>query len=151
MFSRIRTRPAYVRPVYRLSDAIRRMPARPLLAPYTRLMSSSTNTTLNKFVVYAPDLTDTGALQRRLSVRPIHLARAKTLHESGLIKVGGALLTPESTSSPTSEKKMVGSMFICEADNLETVKSMIERDVYYQNNVWDKEKIVILPFLQAAH
>lgn len=85
-------------------------------------------------------------------------------------EIGGALLTPESIASPTAEKKTVGSLFVCEAENLEAVKEMIETDVYYRNNVvsslnnsvdnvtigtsvlqWDKEKLVILPFLQAAH
>ncbi|OBZ67142.1 hypothetical protein A0H81_12986 [Grifola frondosa] len=115
-------------------------------------MSSAPNPslpTLHKFVVYAPDMSDAGALQRRLSVRPVHIERAGGLGEEGFIKLGGALLTPDSIASPTAEKKMVGSLFICEADSLETVKKIMEEDVYYKENVWDKEKLVILPFAPA--
>ena len=37
------------------------------------------------FVVYAPDMTDPDALQRRLSVRPVHLARAKEQTKAGVV------------------------------------------------------------------
>ena len=40
---------------------------------------------LHQFVVYAPDYTDEGALQRRLDVREKHLGVAKKLHEVGAI------------------------------------------------------------------
>lgn len=39
----------------------------------------------HKFIVYAPDMTDEGALQRRLSVRPAHLQRAKEEIAKGVI------------------------------------------------------------------
>lgn len=38
-----------------------------------------------EFVVYAPDYTDPEALQRRLAVRAQHLAKAQTLHDSGVV------------------------------------------------------------------
>ncbi|PCH35758.1 hypothetical protein WOLCODRAFT_156457 [Wolfiporia cocos MD-104 SS10] len=103
--------------------------------------------TLHKFVVYAPDATDPDASQRRLSVRPKHLENAADLHRGGFIKVGGAMLTPESLTLP--EKKMVGSVFICEAESIEAVRKVVEADVYYTSGVWDKEKMVILPFVSA--
>jgi len=37
-------------------------------------------------------------------------------------------------------------MFILQAESLEAVKKMIETDIYYTSNVWDPERIVILPF-----
>ncbi|KAF9816775.1 hypothetical protein IEO21_03855 [Rhodonia placenta] len=109
----------------------------------------STAPSTHKFVVYAPDMTDPDAFQRRLSVRPSHVARADGLVNSGLIRVGGAMLTPESIASPTAEKKMIGSVIIFEADSIETVRKAIESDIYYTGNVWDKEKLVILPFVTA--
>ncbi|KAI0919314.1 hypothetical protein AcV5_002267 [Taiwanofungus camphoratus] len=105
---------------------------------------------LHKFIVFAPDVSDADGFQRRLAVRPKHLANAAELHKSGVIKVGGAMLSPESISSPSAEKKMVGSALILEADSLETAKKFIETDPYYVEGVWDKEKLVILPFMQAA-
>ncbi|KAI0740635.1 hypothetical protein C8Q76DRAFT_608567 [Earliella scabrosa] len=99
----------------------------------------------HKFVIYAPDMTDEGAFQRRLSVRPAHLDKAREHISGGTIKVAGAMLTPESIASPTAEKKMIGSVFICEAESLEAVRELVESDVYYTSGVWDKERMIILP------
>lgn len=73
------------------------------------------------------------------------------------------MLTPESIASPTAEKKMIGSVFVCEADSLQTVRDLMESDVYYTSGVvshcalssqlprssscsqWDKEKLVVVP------
>ncbi|KAJ7851855.1 hypothetical protein B0H14DRAFT_2761206, partial [Mycena olivaceomarginata] len=71
--------------------------------------------------VYAPDKTDEGAFERRLSVRPKHLENAAKAVSEGLIRVGGALLTPESLTG--GDKKLIGSAMIYEAESLEVVKS----------------------------
>ncbi|KLO12330.1 hypothetical protein SCHPADRAFT_915678 [Schizopora paradoxa] len=102
-----------------------------------------------QFMVYAPDMTDEGAFQRRLSVREKHLADAKAKHVTGFVKLGGALLTPESIVTPDASKKMVGSMMIFEAANIKEVENVIKGDIYYTSGVWDPEKIVILPFAAA--
>ena len=44
------------------------------------------------------------------------------------------MLTPESIL-PNGAKKMVGSVFVCEADSLDTVRSLMESDVYYTSGV----------------
>lgn len=54
---------------------------------------------------------------------------------SGPAEVAGAMLTPESIASPTAEKKMVGSVFICEAESLEEVRKVMQSDVYYTSGV----------------
>ena len=122
-----------------------------------RPMSSSATPALrHTFVVYAPDMTDEGAFRRRLSVRQAHLdrageqVRAGVVSESlcqplsclrrmvemlGYVGLAGAMLTPESIASPTAEKKMVGSVFVCEAESLDTVKTLMENDVYYTSGV----------------
>ncbi|KAI0628379.1 hypothetical protein C8Q77DRAFT_1148102 [Trametes polyzona] len=104
----------------------------------------------HKFLVYAPDMTDPDALHRRLSVRPAHLERANGEIAKGVIKLGGAMLTPESIASRAAEKKMVGSVFVCEAESLDAVRGLMESDVYYTSGVWDKEKMVILPLALAT-
>ncbi|EMD33191.1 hypothetical protein CERSUDRAFT_126342 [Gelatoporia subvermispora B] len=101
------------------------------------------------FLVYAPDYTDAEAPQRRLAVRPKHLEGARQLVAEGVIRVGGAMLSPESIQ-PGAEKKMVGSTMIYEAESLEAVKKIVEEDPYYVGNVWDKEKLVILPYAAAT-
>lgn len=98
------------------------------------------------YFIYAPDKVDEGTLQKRLEVRSAHVEEAKQKIEDGFIRVGGAVLTPESILTPISEKKMVGSAFIVEAENIDDVKRRVEADVYYKSDVWDKERIVILPF-----
>ncbi|KAJ7016574.1 hypothetical protein C8F04DRAFT_1105111 [Mycena alexandri] len=109
-----------------------------------RRLSTSVPHALPRFFVYAPDKTDPDALARRLSVRSKHLELAKEAIDGGSIRIAGALLTPESVLS--EDKKMIGSMFILQAESLEAVKKMIETDIYYTSNVWDTERIVILPF-----
>ncbi|KAJ6572081.1 hypothetical protein B0H19DRAFT_935854 [Mycena capillaripes] len=104
--------------------------------------------TLPRFFVYAPDKTDEGAVERRLSVRPKHLENAAKNINDGVIRVGGALLTPESLTG--AEKKMIGSIMIFEAENIEAVRAMIEGDIYYTAGVWDPERLVILPFVAAT-
>ncbi|KAJ7512454.1 hypothetical protein B0H11DRAFT_1698841 [Mycena galericulata] len=101
-----------------------------------------------RFFVYAPDKTDEGAFERRLSVRAKHLDNAAKGINDGVIRVGGALLTPESLTG--ADKKMVGSILILEAENIETVRTMIETDIYYTSGVWDPERLVILPFVAAT-
>ncbi|EJF57245.1 hypothetical protein DICSQDRAFT_140489 [Dichomitus squalens LYAD-421 SS1] len=97
------------------------------------------------FAVYAPDYTDDGALERRLKVREEHLANA---HKEPRLKVGGAILSPnEALDTPDAEKKMAGSLMIFEANSYAEVKALIESDVYWTGNVWDKEKTVIRPWV----
>ncbi|KZP08437.1 hypothetical protein FIBSPDRAFT_761378 [Athelia psychrophila] len=102
---------------------------------------------MHKFIVFAPDKSDEGCFQRRLSVRPTHLANSAKMHETGVLKIGGAILTAESITG--ADKKMVGSMLIIEAESLAEVKKLVEQDVYYTADVWDPEKLVIAPFVGA--
>ncbi|EIN14713.1 hypothetical protein PUNSTDRAFT_130340 [Punctularia strigosozonata HHB-11173 SS5] len=102
------------------------------------------------FIVYAPDSTDPEALSRRLSVRPSHLENAKKQKEIGFQKIGGAMLTEDSLTASAADRKFVGSVMIFEASSIDEVKKAIYEDVYYVNNVWDHDKLVILPFLSAA-
>ncbi|KAH9941457.1 hypothetical protein B0H21DRAFT_696942 [Amylocystis lapponica] len=104
--------------------------------------------TLHKFVLYAPDVND--SLQRRLAVRPTHLENAHKLTLEGSLVSGGAMLSPESIASPTAEKKMVGSVIIYAAESLEACRKIVESDIYYTSGVWDKESLVLLPFMGAS-
>lgn len=45
------------------------------------------------------------------------------------------MLTPASIASPDAEKKMVGSLFICEAESLDAVRELMESDVYHTAGV----------------
>ncbi|KAF4567781.1 hypothetical protein EYR36_011407 [Pleurotus pulmonarius] len=95
------------------------------------------------FLVYAPDMTDGEATQRRFAVRPQHLEKVAPLIQSRV------LITPESIAEG-AEKKPQGSLLIFEADSLEEVNQIIERDIYFTEKVWDADKIMILPFLPVT-
>lgn len=89
-------------------------------------------------------------LDHRFSVREKHLKGVDGLLESGIMKFGGAFLTPEFTDE-RGRKKMVGSVLFYEAESIEEVHKVVESDPYYTDGVWDKEKLVILPFVPAMH
>ncbi|KAF9244983.1 hypothetical protein BU15DRAFT_41434 [Melanogaster broomeanus] len=110
----------------------------------------STHSELPKFVVWAPDCTDEGALARRLAVRPSHLENAGKLINQGIFRVAGGVLTSDSANAAPSDRKFFGSCLIVEAESLEAVRKLIEEDVYYKTGVWDKEKLLILPFMSAT-
>lgn len=116
----------------------------PALLQFRTLASMSTKYT---FMLYAPDYTDPDAFSRRMAVRPTHLANAKTLKEQGVMRIGGGLVDPATYQS--AEKKLIGSMMVYEAESLEAVRKLVEADIYYTSNVWDKEKLVILPWIPA--
>ncbi|KAF4599690.1 hypothetical protein EYR40_006789 [Pleurotus pulmonarius] len=63
--------------------------------------------------------------------------------------VAGMTVTPESIAEG-AEKKPQGSLLIFEADSLEEVNQIIERDIYFTEKVWDADKIMILPFLPVT-
>ncbi|KAF9785785.1 hypothetical protein BJ322DRAFT_1004377 [Thelephora terrestris] len=111
-------------------------------------MSTSEQLQKHHFMVYAPDSTEPGTLQRRLALRPEHLERINTLRTSGVLKVIGPTLTPESVL-PGAEQKLNGSLLIAEASSIEEVKKIVEGDVFYTENVWDKEKMIITPMILA--
>ncbi|EKM53591.1 uncharacterized protein PHACADRAFT_260022 [Phanerochaete carnosa HHB-10118-sp] len=97
------------------------------------------------FILYALDYMDPEAFDRRMAVRPTHLANANALKEQGVMRIGGGLVDP--TTYQSGEKKLIGSLMVFEAESLEAVRKVVEEDIYYKSNVWDKEKLVILPWL----
>lgn len=101
-------------------------------------MSSRAQASPKYFFVYAPDKTEEGTFERRMSVRPKHLEVAHERTSQGLIRtlattdttrsaihiwrslgLGGGLLTPESIESPDAVKKLIGSTFIYQAESLD--------------------------------
>ncbi|KAI0821125.1 hypothetical protein BC629DRAFT_1458448 [Irpex lacteus] len=62
--------------------------------------------------------------------------------------MGGALVSPDTLES--DQKKLVGSGMMFEAESADALRKILEEDIYWTSNVWDKEKIVILPFLSAG-
>ncbi|KAI8077776.1 uncharacterized protein BX664DRAFT_389371 [Halteromyces radiatus] len=94
-----------------------------------------------QFVVMVQDYTDGEALQRRMVARPKHLAMAEKAHETGYILCGGALFDSH------ENRKMIGSMMICQAHSEEELQEKIAQDPYVLGKVW--EKWTIYPYRNA--
>ncbi|KIM79011.1 hypothetical protein PILCRDRAFT_823877 [Piloderma croceum F 1598] len=106
--------------------------------------------TLHNFILYAPDRTEEGTFEKRLTVRSKHLENISALIGKGVVKVGGVMLTPESIEAATSSPKMTGSVLILQAENIDIVKKIAETDIYYTTGVWDPQMLVIAPFILAT-
>ncbi|ORZ15302.1 hypothetical protein BCR42DRAFT_452155 [Absidia repens] len=94
-----------------------------------------------QFIVMISDYKDDQALERRMIARPKHMAMAEKAHETGYILCGGALFDSH------ENRKMVGSMMICQAHSKEELEQKIASDPYVLGKVW--EKWTITPYRNA--
>lgn len=87
------------------------------------------------------------SLQKRLAARPLHLKEVQPRVEVGEVVLGGATLDeqPSVDGTPT----MNGSVIIYKAETEQEVRNLIENDQYTKNDVWDLEKMKIIPFRSA--
>lgn len=91
------------------------------------------------YVIHAYDYTDEQAPERRLTARPLHLDRARTLKANGHFVLGGALLNPEG--------QMIGSLMVLNFEEEAQLRAWLDTDPYVTGRVW--EKIDLKPFRQA--
>jgi uncharacterized protein YciI len=94
-----------------------------------------------QFLLTAYDGTDTGALERRLKVRPAHLEKVEILRKSGEFLFGGAILDDKG--------QMIGSMIVYEFPDRKALDEWLKEEPYIYGKVW--EKITIAPFRLAKH
>lgn len=86
-----------------------------------------------QFIIYAYDATDEGALDRRLAIRPEHLANMEKVKEKGHVICAGGLLN--------ADKKMIGSFLVLEFETRKLFDEYLESEPYIKNNVWEEIKI----------
>nr|WHA27463.1 putative Ycil-like protein [Sesquicillium sp.] len=98
-----------------------------------------------EWLVIIPDYE--GALQKRLAVRADHLADLKTDPE-GFWLLGGAMLEEPIKEGETP--KMNGSVMLIRGSSREAVEERLKQDVYFKGEVWDWEKVQIIPFKSAV-
>lgn len=112
-----------------------------------RTFSTTPNmSTSNKeWLAIIPDKPD--SLQKRLAARPLHLEKVQPRVKVGQVVLGGATLDEQPTVDGTPA--MNGSVMIFKADTEEEVRTLIENDEYTKNDVWDIEKMKIMPFRSA--
>ena len=83
------------------------------------------------YVIYAQDKAD--SLEKRLSVRPAHLARLQLLHDEGRLLTAGPM--------PAG---FTGSTVIAEFESLEAAQAWADADPYVAAGVY--EHVSVKPF-----
>lgn len=86
------------------------------------------------YVIYAEDVAD--SLEKRLSVRPTHLARLQLLRDQGRLLT--AAPTPAIDSNDPGAAGFSGSTVIAEFDSLEAAQAWAEADPYVAAGVYAK-------------
>ncbi|TKI08144.1 YciI family protein [Martelella alba] len=84
------------------------------------------------YVIYAEDVA--GSLEKRLSVRPTHVARLQLLRDEGRLLTAGAL--PAIDSSEPGAAGFSGSVIIAEFDSLEAAQAWADADPYVAAGVY---------------
>lgn len=75
-----------------------------------------------KYVMWGSYCAD--VLEKRTPFRQVHLDNLQNLHKSGSIL----------TIGPTQDLQKVFAVYV--GESIEEVKSLIEADVYWQNQIW---------------
>lgn len=84
------------------------------------------------YVIYAQD--NANSLEKRLSVRPAHLARLQLLHDEGRLLTAGPM--PAVDSNDPGVAGFTGSTVIAEFESLEAAQSWADADPYVAAGVY---------------
>ena len=84
------------------------------------------------YVIYARDVAD--SLERRLSVRPEHLARLDALQAEGRLVLAGPL--PAVDAAHPGPAGFTGSLIVAEFDTLDAARTWAEADPYWAAGVY---------------
>ena len=84
------------------------------------------------YVIYAEDIAD--SLEKRLSVRPAHLARLQLIHDEGRLLTAGPM--PAVDSNEPGAAGFSGSTVIAEFESLEAAQSWANDDPYIAAGVY---------------
>ena len=95
------------------------------------------------YLIFGEDLPD--SLERRLAVRPAHLARLNALKAEGRLVLAGPC--PAIDSPDPGPAGFTGSIIIAEFASLEAARTWADADPYIAAGVYDK--VVIKPFKKA--
>lgn len=85
-----------------------------------------------------------GTVEKRIELRSQHYADAKALIESGVITFAGGILEKPTTDG--DNKDMTITLFTVSVPTQEEARSILERDVYTKERIWDVNKAQVLPF-----
>jgi len=92
------------------------------------------------YVIYSEDVAD--SLDKRLSVRPAHLARLQLLQDEGRLVTAGPM--PAVDSNDPGAAGFEGSTVIAEFESLEAANAWAEADPYVAAGVY--AKVTVRPY-----
>ncbi|ROV60734.1 MULTISPECIES: YciI family protein [Vibrio] len=92
------------------------------------------------YVIFSQDVEN--SLEKRLSVRPEHLARLQTLQDEGRLLTAGPM--PAIDSDNPGEAGFTGSTVIAQFDSLEAAQAWADADPYITAGVY--QSVIVKPF-----
>ncbi|MCQ4444547.1 YciI family protein [Enterobacter cloacae] len=92
------------------------------------------------YVIYSEDVAD--SLEKRLSVRPAHLARLQLLQDEGRLLTAGPMPTVDSNDPGAAG--FSGSTVIAEFESLEAAQAWADADPYVAAGVY--AKVTVRPY-----
>ena len=92
------------------------------------------------YVIFSQDVEN--SLEKRLSVRPQHLARLQELQDEGRLLTAGPM--PAIDSENPGEAGFTGSTVIAEFDSLESAQAWADSDPYIEAGVYSN--VIVKPF-----
>lgn len=95
------------------------------------------------YAIISQDIPD--SLEKRLTARPAHIERLKTLLNQGRLVLAGP--HPAIDSEDPGEAGFSGSLIVAEFDDLKAAQSWADDDPYVQAGVY--EKVTVKPFKQV--
>jgi len=82
------------------------------------------------------------SLEKRMSVRPAHLARLETLKKEGRLILAGP--HPAIDSDNPGDAGFTGSLVVAEFESLEAAQAWADADPYMESGAY--EKVIVKPF-----
>ncbi|WP_114764225.1 YciI family protein [Vibrio rhodolitus] len=92
------------------------------------------------YVIFSQDVEN--SLEKRMSVRPEHLARLQTLQDEGRLLTAGPMPAIDSENPP--EAGFTGSTVIAKFDSLEDAQAWADADPYIAAGVY--QSVIVKPF-----
>jgi uncharacterized protein len=89
------------------------------------------------YTVIAYDSTEPGTFERRMSVRPAHMANGDKMMADGSFLFGGGILD--------GAGKMAGGVLIVDFETRDEIDEWLKNEPYIINKVWDR--VEVHPFL----
>lgn len=86
-----------------------------------------------QFLITAYDGTDEGALDRRMSVRPLHLESVAKVKEKGTVLCAGGILDENG--------RMIGSALVFDLPSREALNEYLANEPYVIHGVWKDIRI----------